>query len=57
MCIRDRYEASGTAGILNIVLKKSKGLGFNGSVEGTVGYLPQSRLNTNLCLLYTSRCV
>lgn len=43
-----KYEASGTAGILNIILKKSKGLGFNGSVEGSVGYLPQSRLNTNL---------
>ena len=47
-----KYEASGTAGILNIVLKKSKGLGFNGSVEGTVGYLPQSRLNTNLSWNY-----
>lgn len=43
-----KYEASGTAGILNIILKKTKGLGFNGSVEGSVGYLPQSRLNTNL---------
>ena len=43
-----KYEASGTAGILNIILKKNKGLGFNGSLEGTVGYLPQSRLNTNL---------
>ena len=47
-----KYEASGTAGILNIVLKKSKGLGFNGSVEGSVGYLPQSRLNTNLSWNY-----
>lgn len=43
-----KYEASGTAGILNIILKKTKGLGFNGSVEGNIGYLPQSRLNTNL---------
>ena len=43
-----KYEASGTAGILNIILKKSKKLGFNGSVTGTVGYLPLTSLNTNL---------
>ncbi|QDP86197.1 TonB-dependent receptor [Chryseobacterium sp. SNU WT5] len=43
-----KYEASGTAGILNIILKKSKKVGFNGSVEGTLGYLPTTRLNTNL---------
>ena len=43
-----KYEASGTAGILNIILKKSKKVGFNGSVEGTIGYLPNTRLNTNL---------
>lgn len=43
-----KYEASGTAGILNIILKKSKKIGFNGSVTGSVGYLPQTNLNTNL---------
>ena len=43
-----KYEASGTAGILNIILKKSKKVGFNGSVEGTLGFLPNTRLNTNL---------
>ncbi|ALR29970.1 TonB-dependent receptor [Chryseobacterium sp. IHB B 17019] len=43
-----KFEASGTAGILNIILKKSKKTGFNGSVTGTVGYLPQTNLNTNL---------
>ena len=43
-----KYEASGTAGILNIILKKSKKLGFNGSVTGTIGYLPNTSLNTNL---------
>ncbi len=43
-----KFEASGTAGILNIILKKSKKVGFNGSVEGTLGYLPNTRLNTNL---------
>lgn len=43
-----KYEASGTAGILNIILKKSKKLGFNGSVTGTIGYLPNTSLNANL---------
>lgn len=43
-----KFEASGTAGILNIILKKNKKLGFNGSVTGAVGYLPQTMLNTNL---------
>jgi len=43
-----KFEASGTAGILNIILKKSKKTGFNGSVTGTLGYLPQTNLNANL---------
>lgn len=43
-----KFEASGTAGILNIILKKSKGMGFNGSVVGSLGYLPTTSLNTNL---------
>lgn len=43
-----KFEASGTAGILNIILKKNKRVGFNGSVTGTVGYLPNTNLNTNL---------
>ena len=32
-----RYDAEGTAGILNIVLKKEKTLGFNGSINSFVG--------------------
>ena len=43
-----KFEASGTAGILNIILKKSRVMGFNGSVTGSVGYLPSTNLNTNL---------
>ncbi len=43
-----KFEASGTAGILNIILKKNKKTGFNGSVIGTLGYLPQTNLNTSL---------
>lgn len=43
-----KFEASGTSGILNIILKKTKKVGFNGSVTGTLGYLPRTSLNTNL---------
>lgn len=43
-----KFEASGTAGILNIILKKEKRTGFNGSVQGSLGYLPQTGLNVNL---------
>jgi outer membrane receptor protein involved in Fe transport len=32
-----RYDAEGTAGILNIVLRKGKALGFNGSITATAG--------------------
>lgn len=45
-----KFEASGTAGILNIILKKNKKIGLNGSVTGTLGYLPQTNLNANLSL-------
>lgn len=43
-----KFEAEGTAGILNIILKKNTSLGFNGSVNASLGYYPSSRLNTNL---------
>ena len=45
-----RYDAEGTAGILNIVLKKEKTLGFNGSVNLNAGYPSTSQVNTNLNL-------
>jgi len=32
-----RYDAEGTAGILNIILRKGKAQGFNGSVTATAG--------------------
>ena len=45
-----RYDAEGTAGILNIVLKKEKTLGINGTINTTVGYPTSSSITTNLNL-------
>lgn len=45
-----RYDAEGTAGILNIVLKQSKTVGFNGSLTATVGTPTNSRAGANLNL-------
>ncbi|WP_108424640.1 TonB-dependent receptor domain-containing protein [Flagellimonas amoyensis] len=42
-----RYDAEGTAGILNIVLKKEKTLGMNGSVNITAGVPLNTRVTTN----------
>ena len=42
-----RYDAEGTAGILNIVLKREKTLGFNGSVNVNIGYPSQSSMSIN----------
>lgn len=43
-----KFDASGTAGILNIILKKTTKMGFNGSVTGNLGLQPRTSLNTNL---------
>ncbi len=43
-----RYEAEGMAGIINIVLKKDKGSGFNGSFDVSAGYPEQAGLGANL---------
>jgi len=43
-----RYEAEGMAGIINIVLKKDTGSGFNGSFDGTIGYPEQQGLGANI---------
>ena len=42
-----RYDAEGTAGILNIILKKEKTLGFNGSVNAYIGYPESSGITVN----------
>jgi len=43
-----RYEAEGMAGIINIVLKKDQGHGFNGAFDVTVGYPNLYGLSANL---------
>jgi hypothetical protein len=45
-----RYDAEGTAGILNIVLKKEKTRGFNGVINTTVGYPDAASLTANVNL-------
>jgi len=42
-----RYDAEGTAGILNIILRKNKLIGFNGSLQLDTGYHPQLGLAFN----------
>ncbi len=45
-----KYKPDGTSGIINIVLKKDKGLGFNGNGTANVGN--DSRYNFNLMANY-----
>lgn len=43
-----RYDAEGTAGILNIILKKEKTRGINGTINTTVGFPETASLTANL---------
>ncbi|MDO5608775.1 MAG: TonB-dependent receptor [Capnocytophaga sp.] len=45
-----RYEAEGTAGIINIILKKGSGLGFMGSATATLGHPENYGAAVNLSL-------
>ncbi len=45
-----RYDAEGTAGILNIILRKEKTLGLNGSVQANIGYPSSSNVSGNINL-------
>lgn len=43
-----RYDAEGSGGIINIILRRSKLQGLNGALTGNVGYPEQYGLNGNL---------
>lgn len=42
-----RYDAEGTAGIINIVLRKGKNLGYNASINTSVGYPDNLGISVN----------
>ncbi|WP_396176613.1 TonB-dependent receptor domain-containing protein [Flavobacterium sp.] len=43
-----RYDAEGGGGILNIVLKKGKNQGLNGTIIGTTGYPENNGISANI---------
>jgi Outer membrane protein beta-barrel family/CarboxypepD_reg-like domain/TonB-dependent Receptor Plug Domain len=43
-----QYDADGSAGIINIILKKNKKLGFTGQVRLAAGYPNDARINPSL---------
>ena len=50
-----KYDAAGTAGIINIRLKKNKKLGFNGNTEHTIAYGFTPKYNGSLGLNYRDK--
>ncbi|TYA59111.1 TonB-dependent receptor domain-containing protein [Formosa maritima] len=43
-----RYDAEGTAGIINIILRRSKLQGLNGAVTGSIGYPKSAGISGNI---------
>ncbi|WP_295715601.1 outer membrane beta-barrel family protein [Mucilaginibacter sp.] len=48
------FDAEGTAGVINIVLKRNKVAGYNGNVNSTAGYGRYGKLSGGLNLNYNS---
>lgn len=42
-----RYDAEGTAGIINIILRKGKNIGYNASINTSIGYPDNLGFSTN----------
>jgi outer membrane cobalamin receptor len=43
-----RYDSEGTAGIINIILRRSKLQGLNGAINTNIGYNPSAGISGNL---------
>jgi iron complex outermembrane receptor protein len=52
-----KYDASGSGGVINIILKKGKNDGFNGSVTQGVGYGNFYKLNSGLSVNYRAKAI
>ncbi len=50
-----KYDAAGSGGIINIIFKKDKNLGFNGSISSTLTKGDHFRNNSSLLLNYKTK--
>lgn len=49
-----RYDAEGDAGVINIVLKRNRAVGFNGSIVGSTGLPGRAGITSNLNFMTNS---
>lgn len=52
-----KYDAAGNRGVINIIKKKNKKSGFNGTVNGGIGWAKYGRYNAGVNLNYKNRYV